>query len=101
MKLTIDVTADDIAKGRREDALQCPVARAAQRALREASGDPDLGVEAGSTHLWIWHTTKPLWHIDNPLGPPLKAPKTVGAFVKAFDAKGRTAVKPFSFRLDV
>jgi hypothetical protein len=77
----IDVTADDIRRGRRDDALACPVALALDRATGEPWGvDPKIMIEAT-------------------YGRMAGTPPEVASFVCDFDA-GRE-VAPFSFDLEV
>ena len=84
--VTIEVTADDIKRGKRGEADTCAVARAIKRAL---PGAKDLEVSG--------------YGIDflNPLTKGMEEceiPKKVAAFIEAFD-KDRNSVKPFTFTL--
>ena len=84
----IEVTAEDIAAGLRNNACQCPVARAAQRACNVESSRK-LGVfrRKGGLALETWDTD----------GPQL--PKDVVEWVYRFD--GGLPCEPFSFELEL
>lgn len=86
MKVTINVTAGDIAHGVAGDCVLCPVALAALRAL------PAVPLAVGPQSLW--------------LGPPGSAtetevplPQAARSFIGRYD--GAVPVEPFSFVLDV
>lgn len=86
MRLRIEVTADDIAKGKRNAICLCPVALAAKRAgLRSprAEGDYLVAEDANNND---YHAYCP--------------PKVV-EFIEAFDEKGPDAVKPFAFTVSI
>jgi len=78
-QVTIEVTAEDIAQGEAFDCGNCPIARAAKRALKK------ICVVNLSTAYWSTGSA------------PLT--KKARAFVKNFDS-GRP-VQPFTFTLDV
>lgn len=84
--VTIEVTADDIKRGKQHEMDTCAVARAIKRAL---PGAREVEVSG--------------YGIDflNPLTRATEVcevPKKVAAFIHAFD-KDKNAVKPFSFVL--
>ncbi len=84
--VTIEVTADDIKRGRQGESDTCAVARAIKRALPGARG-----VEV--SHYGI--------DFRNPLTKATeecKVTEKVKKFIKAFD-EDRNSVKPFSFTL--
>ncbi len=78
---TINVTSDDIAKGKRGSACSCPIALAIKRATNQAC---HVGVR--------WYSFERDL-TDMPL------PRKAGEFVIAFDQK--QPVEPFSFELDI
>lgn len=75
----IEVTAEDIAHGRRNSPYSCPIARAASRVLV----GPDVVVDG----IYIEFGEDQLVEL------PVKAKW----FAAKFDEKGRAAVKPFGF----
>lgn len=75
--MTIEVTQEDIDRGRRGSCFECPVARAASRAV---------GAEVSTDrYLFYLPTAK------------IKTPTEVAKFIHAFD--GGEPVAPFSFEL--
>jgi len=88
----VEVTAEDIANGRRGSACDCPVARACQRAgLESASFWPDQ--ERNGRVFWGKHV--PGVSRDN-----VVVPRVCDTFAERFD-EGDTSVQPFSFELEL
>jgi len=79
--IRVDVTWEDIARGKKGEATSCPIARALDRA--GVAGAEVGGFEVDFTDPW---------------GESAKMPKRASAFVEAFD-DDRTSVRPFSFSL--
>jgi hypothetical protein len=77
----VEVTADDIRRGRRYECRYCPVALALNRATGEAW-------EVGPRFAWTHRG-----------GPAVPLPPAAAAFVDRFDIHGRG--DPFSFDLEV
>lgn len=82
-RLRVEVTAEDIADGRREHCERCPVARAMRRAIGRV----------------VWVGGAGQWGIGNRSPQPKRLPLRVTDFITAFDT-GRP-VSPFTFNLDV
>lgn len=102
MRIKVNVTAEDIHLGRRNNCNSCPVARASKRALTAASGLATIRVAAAFSSLDLYtppmHTDGYSWH------PVLwmdwiKLPKSASQFIRRFD--GKQSVKPFAFWLEV
>lgn len=79
MKLRVEVTAEDIRKGVKDDTCKCPVARALKRIF------PGSPVEVGVTYVSI-------------RGVVAAAPRSVRRFVDRFDMGKR--VRPAVFVID-
>ncbi len=84
MKLHVEVTAEDIAKGKRNRTDCCPIALAISR----CNGVSDVGVDEATASMshggeWVF----------------AEMPKEAAAFVLAFDK--RKPVEPFAFDLEV
>lgn len=94
MRLTIDVTENDIRMGRKENEAHCPVARAAKRALREKKVK-GYTVTVPDPNYILLDDAKGWEGIRVPL--PAKAQK----FISTFDTEGKKAVKPFTFTINV
>jgi len=86
VKVTIEVTADDIANGKPGVCSLCPIALAILRAL------PGWG-DATVTN---WHVFPP----DDGFAE-IDLPSAACDFIESFDCLGQAAVEPFSFELDV
>ena len=84
--IEIHVTQKDIDKGLQEDAINCPVARALCRTMCL----PHAAVGKLSISIPGWFDTRKNFH----------TPTSVREFVEAFD-EDRTAVRPFSFELEL
>lgn len=80
--ITVDVTADDIAKGDRRDCYRCAVSLAVNRAVPDA----DTSVYQMDWNLWVQ-----VFHLH------IAAPVDVAQFVRDFD--GLTGGEPFQFEL--
>jgi hypothetical protein len=90
MKLTIDVTADDIEHGKRRDCNNCPVARAIQRHFHT--------VKVGVGAVIYWDTP---WHdLYNVYCVP---PDSVFEFISRFDNNpiDYERPQPISFELEI
>lgn len=83
--LTVEVTGEDIEQGVPGDCVDCPVARALNRALGYAAGTVDVDAD----EYWLGPQ-------DNE-GRPYRLPAAASEFVMAFDSD--EAVAPFSFRI--
>lgn len=77
--ITIQVTAEDIRKGRRNISKSCPIALAINRQL-------EITVEVGGYFIFMGSSRYPLSDL-------------VFGFVGNFDLYGPESVKPFSFEL--
>ncbi len=85
---TIDVTQEDIDRGRRSDDCYCPIALSVARTL---------GVMVRVTRRNIY-----IWDGCNGDGSYLAClPDVAHDFVDAFDRNGAQAVKPFTFEIEV
>jgi hypothetical protein len=80
MKLTIEVTQQDIDKGIKEDASRCPIAKATRRALQ---GIKDVEISSEGSFTW---SNKPY---------QFRLTKTMEKFMNKFDELGKKGVKPF------
>jgi hypothetical protein len=91
MKYVIDVTAEDIAEGRRWDCEKCPIVLAARRALPPSFQN----LTASPTGLGYGR-----WERKQRFAIPL--PAEAQGFMRLFDGDGRAgSVDPISFELDV
>ncbi len=91
-KIEIEVTQQDINEGEQNEAEDCPVALALNRATQGWwSVDEDGAKERWETDI-----------VGNGIyGPLVKLPDNAIAFVTAFDSWGDDAVSPFSFELEL
>lgn len=80
MTLTIDVTAEDIAAGKRSSGCDCPIALAAKRKLgrRDGVGVGSLAINIGGDWSWL--------------------PQSARVFIRRFD--DCRPVEPFSFEIN-
>ena len=83
MKVRVEVTQEDIEKGKRKAGWACPIARAIKRRVPQ-SRRRDVFVEHA------------LWEVGYHVRP---LPRTAQRFVKRFDAG--EPVKPFAFMTEV
>lgn len=81
-QVKVDVTADDISRGERNNTFNCPIAMALKR----------LGVEHPIVNRGYWFDS---WAVLYPSRLPVEARR----FIEAFD-QGRP-VEPFSFYTDM
>ena len=79
MKITIDVTQEDINKGIKTDVSRCPVAKALRRAIEDAKN-----VSVGNK--LTFNLQGVLYYADVPL--------KILEFINKFDSEGKKAVKP-------
>lgn len=84
MRVKIEVTQDDIEKGRRRGSQTCPVARAIKRRLKAGIKAAVYG-RAGFVKGWLRHMSD--------------MPGKTQRFVADFDSK--RPVKPFTFTLNI
>lgn len=86
--MLIEVTQEDIDHGVRGECRLCPIARALQR----ATGNPFATMGA-------WNC----WPENNgtafQTGGPIPCPDAAYDFIQAFDGKGASKVRPFSFEI--
>ena len=87
MLVTIDVTAEDIAKGLPDSACECPIAFAVQRCVPHAS-------EVAVTNFNIRARLNPFALLQR-----MVLPAPAQAFIRQFDR--REQVKPFSFAINI
>lgn len=83
MKVTVDVTAEDIAEGSPNFCQFCPIARAIKRVVRGF-----VSVSVKTTLVFFGEAAT-----------PADLPKTAVDFIANFDAGAK--VTPFSFELDI
>lgn len=89
--VTIDVTADNIARGTPRTACDCPVSIALKRALRATL----VPVDGRRASVWFSH--------DQVVPARVELPKSAQDFISAFDARGLDPRRsdnppaPFSF----
>ena len=79
MKITIDVTQEDINKGIRDNESRCPVAKAIRRTFNGAKN-----IQVGTAIVFDLQNI----HYSADL------PKKLNTFISNFDHKGKKAVKP-------
>ena len=92
MRTRIDVTAEDIAHGLREDGTRCPIALSLSRVL--ALDPTHEAVDVLYAEIEVApESTIETWSLD--------LPTEARSFVVAFDRGGTEAVAPFAFGLDV
>lgn len=93
-RLTVTVTADDIAAGRPLDCHRCPVARAAGRALGIGRGGRYV-LTAGMARIDVLNTDDP--YVPEPVAGWTTPPR-VREFMEVFDAElCGGPVTPFTF----
>jgi hypothetical protein len=92
---TINVTANDIAHGKKRDCQKCPVARAVFRVARNAGW---WGVSAG---VWVvaFYASEAEFDGSGLFRDSAGFPESVGDWINAFD--DGSPVAPFSFKLDI
>lgn len=83
---TINVTQEDIERGKRESACECPIALALERAFNAKSWVDDEG-------FFFQRCPK------EKLSPDYPIPQSAIAFIAAFDAGEK--VEPFEFEVEV
>lgn len=86
--LEINVTADDILRGERNNCVGCPVARAATR----VAGRP---IAVGCTELYLGDGTQDIAELPS----FAELPASVSKRIARYDETGR--MKPFKFCVDV
>lgn len=107
MNVTVSVTQEDIDMGNRDDPMENPVGLALMRLLRPVSE----AALAGQGRLWFENGCV---EINSSFGfeddedeegamsfHRVELPEAVNEFLDAFDALGPSAVKPFSFEIDI
>jgi len=87
--VNIEVTAEDIAAGVREDCFACPIASA----LLRATGAKRAFVDGGAVAVGDWEGFFPPSRMEVPIT------KEVSSFVHTFDVGD--SVEPFSFDLEL
>lgn len=93
--LTVHVTDDDIATGRRRSCLRCPIALALRRALSEAGVTvySAFPVQVFGDYVNVWSAT------DSPYSAAL--PLAGRRFILKFDGRGDGVVGPITFALEM
>ena len=91
MKVTIDVTGEDIAAGQRANCWECPIARAATRALVLSGTDSIVG--AAPSALMLWRER------DGLREPLCDTPEVARKWMAAFDAARGSL--PLAFEVDI
>ncbi len=99
MKLTINVTKQDIEMGCVAQPSNCPIARAVRRVLREMGARvQSYSVSVGTNYLDIFTEDKYIiGHLLHTAGAPL--PAQAHNFIMMFDIHKPT--KPFSFEIEL
>lgn len=87
---TFHVTQEDIDKGRRNTLDACPVYRAIRRELKPSIHNLKIGIYAIT-----FEATNDIPRVR------YKTPGNVADFILEFDNKGKNAVKPFDFKLNI
>lgn len=85
--LVVNVTQEDINKGKKCNAVGCPVYRALQRALEPSGGHAHT---VGGVRL-AWVHDGQFWKTETP--------DKVSEWIRNFDGKPKRLSKPFRFRL--
>lgn len=88
MLVKVDVNAECIATGVRNDCWTCPVSHALNKATNRT---------------WAVYGDGVAWedHLSEGIGLKIQLPDVVREFIHTFDSGGRDAVQPFSFEVDI
>lgn len=91
VKLRVNVTQDDIDKGCRKRRSKCPIARAVNRVVHEATGNTKFGAMVGYTAILVGDAEGEIIRVA--------ADRRIQQFIFYFD--NEMPVKPFNFTIAV